>query len=95
MPHFTCITTIRDCIWLKQTEAADVSAALRQAIAVLPYDDGAGPIDDELDWLLSVAGGEAAVTMDPVGHCRNTWVWLEGLRNEPEYLTYAIQTDVS
>ncbi|MDR0441473.1 MAG: hypothetical protein LBI59_10945 [Candidatus Accumulibacter sp.] len=95
MPYFTCITTINDSIHLKQVEAGGAAAALREAVAALPYDDGAGPFDEELEWLRQVSAGEAPVTMNPVGHCKNTWLWSEGARHEPQYLTYVIQTDVS
>lgn len=95
MPHFTVITTIRDCIYLKQAEAPNAENALREAIASLPYDDGTGPFDEELEWLQRIASGELAVTLHSVGHCKNTWLWLEGARNDPQYLSYAIQTDVS
>jgi len=95
MPYFTCITTINGSIHLKQIEADDPAYALREAVSSLPYDDGTGPFDDELEWLQQVAGAQVPVTMHPVGHCKNTWLWLEGARYEPQYLTYVIQTDVS
>ena len=93
--HYTFLTTIRDCVYVKQIAAGDVVTALREAIAMLPYDDGSGPFDDELEWLLRVTEGEAEVTMFPIAGCKNTWLWLQGSRHEPQYLTYAIQTDVS
>ncbi|MDB5339701.1 MAG: hypothetical protein JWN70_5320 [Planctomycetaceae bacterium] len=92
--HFTCFTTIKDCVYLKQVSALDPPSAVRQAIGSLPFHDGTGPFDDELEWLQQVCGGEAVVTMHPVGHCKNTWLWLEGSRYEPQYLTYAVQTDM-
>lgn len=95
MPHFTCFTTIGDSVYLKQLQTAEPEAALRQALAVLPYDDGAGPFDEELEWLQRVAGGEEPVSLLPVGHCKNTWFWLEGARYEPQYLVYIVQTDVT
>lgn len=95
MPYFTCITTIRDCIWLKQFETVEVERALREAVAALPHDDGAGPFDDELEWLHSVASGQTVVTMQPLGHCKNTWVWREGLAYEPQYITYVVKTDAT
>jgi hypothetical protein len=95
MPYFTCITTINDSIYLRQVEAGDSTAALREAVAALPYDDGTGPFDEELEWLQQASGAQVPVTMHPVAHCKNTWLWLEGARHEPQYLTYVIQTDVS
>jgi hypothetical protein len=95
MPYFTCITTIDEAVHLKQVEATDSAAALREAIVALPYDDGSGPFEEELEWLLQVTGAQAPTTMHPVGHCRNTWLWLEGARREPQYLAYVIQTDMS
>jgi hypothetical protein len=60
---------------------------------VLPYDDGAGPFDDELDWLRSISGGSSDVALIDVSHCKNTWLWGDGARYEPQYLTYLVQTD--
>lgn len=95
MPHFTCFTTVGDSIYLDQVEASEPEAALRRAIATLPYDDGAGPFDEELEWLQQVAGGGIVVTLLPVGHCRNTWLWREGARYEPQYLVYVVQTEIT
>ena len=95
MPYFTCVTKINESIYLKQVEAGDQASALREGIAALPYDDGTGPFDEELELLQQVSGAQAPVTMHSVGHCKNTWLWLEGARYEPQYLTYVIQTDVS
>ena len=95
MPIYTCFTEIRDCIYLKQLEVNDPEIALREAIAALPYDDGAGPFDEELEWLQNVAGGNIEVTLHPVGHCKNTWLWLEGARYEPQYLSYIVKTDIN
>jgi len=95
MPHFTFITTIRNSIHVTQIEASCVEAALRDAIASLPFDDAEGPFDEELEWLHQFSGGETEVTMHPIGHCRNTWLWLEGARHDPQYLSYAVQTEVT
>lgn len=93
--HFTCFTTINGCVYLRQVRAADPASALRQAIGSLPFDDGDGPFDEELEWLQQVSEGQAVVTMDPIGQCTNTWLWLEGSRHEPRYDTYVIQTDMT
>lgn len=90
---FTCITEVRNSIRLTQHEAGDPTVALREHIASLPFDDGSGPFDGELEWLQSIAGGRFDVHLLPVGHCKNTWLWLDGARNEPQYLTYLVQTD--
>ena len=94
MPHFTLITSVRDSTELIQVEAENVEDALRQAIGRLPYDDGAGPADEELDWLQDVANGKTRVTMLPVKQCKNTWLWAEGGRYVPPYFTYAVQTEI-
>ena len=95
MPIYTCFTENRDSSHLEQTEAENEVMALKEAIASLPYDDGAGPFDEELEWLQNVAGGNIDVTLHPVGHCKNTWLWLEGARYEPQYLTYIVKTDIN
>ncbi len=95
MPAFTCITLIRDSFHVKQHIATGPEAALRIHIEKLPYDDGAGPFDEELEWLQRVAGGTEQVTMHALGgHCKNTWLWLEGARYDPQYHTYVVQSDV-
>ena len=94
MPHFTSIISIRDCIYVKQVEACDVEAALRQSIAALPFGDEESLIDTELKWLQDVASGGISVTLIPVKYCVNTWLWLEGSRYEPQYTIYCVQTDI-
>lgn len=94
MPYFTCITEIRNSVHLKQVECEEPVVALRKAIASLPFDDGQGPFDEELEWLQSMAAAQTPATLHPVGHCKNTWLWLEGARYEPQYLMYVIKTDV-
>jgi len=86
---------IREEIFLYQFEVDNPESALRKCVASLPYDDGKGPFDEELDWLQEIASGSAEVTLHPIGHCINTWMWLEGSRFEPQYLSYIIKTDVS
>jgi hypothetical protein len=85
---------IRGSCHLTQHEAVDPTAALRAHVASLPFDDGSGPFDDELEWLQSIAREETNVSLLAVGHCKSTWLWLDGARNEPQYLTYIVQTDV-
>jgi hypothetical protein len=29
-----------------------------------------------------------------VDRCKNTWLWRDGVRDAPQYLTYIVQTDV-
>ena len=91
---FTCITEVRGSFHLTQHAKTGPEAALRDHIAALPYDDGAGPFDDELEWLRRVIGEAEPVEMLPVGHCRGTWLWLGGTRHEPQYITYVVRTDV-
>jgi hypothetical protein len=91
---FTCITEVRESFHLTQHPAAAPEAALRSHIAGLPYDDGAGPFGDELEWLRRVSSGEEPVELLPIGHCRGTWLWREGARYEPRYITYVVRTDV-
>ncbi len=95
MPRYTCITESRQSFHLTQHDTDKPSDAVRLHLAALPYDDGRGPFDDELDWLQTITGGSAAVTMHPVTQCRGTWLWLEGARHEPQYLTYVVQTDTN
>ena len=61
MAIFTCITEVRESFHLTQHSATAPETALRDHIAALPYDDGVGPFDDELDWLRRVSGGTEAV----------------------------------
>ncbi len=94
MAVFTCITEVRESFHLTQHSATGPEAALRDHIAALPYDDGTGPFDEELEWLRRVSGGAEPVEMLPVGHCRGTWLWRGGSRFEPQYITYIVRTDV-
>jgi hypothetical protein len=94
MDTFTCITEIRESIHLTQHTADNPTAALRKHIAALPFDDAAGPFDDELGWLQRVSDGTEGVDLHPVGHCKNTWLWRNGAASEPQYLTYVVKTDV-
>ena len=94
MAVFTCITEVRESFHLTQHSAAGPEAALRDPIAALPFDDSAGPFDEELEWLRRVSGGTEPVEMLPVNHCRGRWLWLGGARYEPQYLTYVVRTDV-
>jgi hypothetical protein len=91
---YTCITEVRDSTHLTQHTAATPAAALREHVSTYPYDDAAGPFDDELDWLLRVSGGTEPVELLPVGHCPGVWFWRDGARREPPYTTYVVQTDV-
>lgn len=43
--------------------ATGPEAALCEHSAALSYDDGAGPFDEELEWLLRVSGGAEPVEM--------------------------------
>src|SRR5262245_10230199 len=91
---FTCITEVRNSFHVTQHTAFGPVEALREHIAALPYDDGAGPNDDELEWLRRVSGGEEQVELLPVGHCRGTWLWSNGARYEPQYITHIVRTAV-
>ena len=95
MSTYTCFIEVRESVHLHQCDADSPELALRQGVASLPYDDGVGPFGEELDWLHKTTSGEAVVTMLSLSHCRNTWLWLEGSRYEPQYLSYVIKTDVS
>ena len=94
MPVFTCITLVRDSFHVTQHDARDLEQALRVHIQKLPYDDGAGPFDGELEWLQRIAGGTKQVTIHALDYCKNTWMWLDGARNNPQYHTYIVQTDI-
>ena len=94
MAVFTCITEVHDSFHLSQHAATEAEVALRDHIATLPYDDGAGPFDEELEWLRWVSGGSEPVELLPVEHCQGTWLWRGGARHEPQYITYVVRTDV-
>jgi len=91
MAAFTCITNVRESFHLTQHDAQDATAALRAHILALPYDDAT---DDEREWLRRVWGGSQEIKLSPVERCNNTWLWLDGARNEPQYLTYIVKTDM-
>ena len=95
MPHFTCITLIRDSFHLTQHPADRPEDALREHIGKLPYDDGEGPFDDGLDWLLGVAEGRQSIELLPLTDCPGTWMWLDGARYKPPYSTYIVRTAVA
>ena len=94
MPDFTCITEVRNSFHLSQHRAAAPEDALRAHIAALPFDDGTGPFDEELDWLRSISGGDRSVELMRVRQCAGTWLWLDGARFEPKYVTYIVRTAV-
>jgi hypothetical protein len=94
MDTFTCITEVRGSFHVTQHSAASPAAALRDHIAALPYDDATGPFDEELAWLRRISGGALEVELIALGHCKNTWLWRDGARHDPQYLTYVVTTDV-
>jgi hypothetical protein len=92
MSTFTCITEVRESFHVSQHAAEDARAALREHIARLPFDDGAGPFGEELEWLQRVSGGLQEIDLHPVVHCKNTWLWRDGALYRPQYLTYIVET---
>jgi hypothetical protein len=98
---FTCITRIRAWFHISQHVAAAPDVALRSHIAAVPNDalrsqeDDCGPSEEELQWLQRVSGGQQNVEIIVVEHCKNTWLWLDGARYEPQYITYIVKTDVN
>ena len=78
MAVFTCITEVRESFHLTQHLAGGPEAGMRDHLAALPYDDGAGPFGDELEWLRRLSGGIDSVELVTVGHCPGTWMWLGG-----------------
>ncbi len=94
MAVFTCITEVRESFHLTQHSAGGPEAALRDHLAALPYDDGAGPFGDELEWLRRLSGGIDSVELVTVGHCPGTWMWLGGARHKPPYSTYIVRTAI-
>jgi hypothetical protein len=94
MNTYTCLTEIRESMHLTQHVIDNPEAALRAHIGALPFDDGVGPFDEELEWLQQVSDGSQEIQLSPIGHCRNTWLWLEGARYQPQYLTYIVKTDM-
>ena len=95
MPHFTCITLIRDSFHLTQHPAGCPEDALREHIGKLPHDDGEGAFDEELDWLLGVAEGRGPIKLLPLESCPGTWMWEDGARHKPPYSTYIVRTAVT
>ena len=93
MPLYTCVTENRDSFHLTQHCAETPADAMRLHLEAFPYDDGAGPFDQELNWLQQVIDDSAPLSVHPVGHCKGTWLWVEGARHSPQYLTYIVQTD--
>ena len=92
MPLFTLITESHDSFHVSQHTAATPAEALSEHVARLPYHDSIGPHDDELAWLQSVAGGKIEIKLIELNSCRNTWLWLDGSRNVPQYITYIVAT---
>jgi hypothetical protein len=92
VPDFTCITEVRGSFHLSQHPSATPEEALREHVAALPFDDGEGPFDEELEWLRRIAGAQQAVELLPVRQCPGTWLWLDGARYEPKYITYIVRT---
>jgi|GEM_PF-3208105 len=96
MNTFTCITLIRDSFHTTQHAAENPTVALRLHIGSLPFDDGDGPLDEELDWLKRVSDGMCSIELVPFGDsCKNTWLWGDGARYEPQYHTTIVKTDVN
>jgi len=95
MPCYTCITENQQSFHLTQHQVPKPDDAVRLHLAALPYDDARGPFDEELDWLRSITGGSVPLSMHPVTQCKGTWLWLEGARHTPQYLTYVVQTDTN
>jgi hypothetical protein len=95
MGTFTCLTLVRNSFHVTQHIRTDPEAALRDHIAALPYDDGTGPLDEELEWLQEISGGIKGVQLIALDYCKGTWMWLDGARFEPQYLTYIVKTDIS
>jgi hypothetical protein len=92
MDLYTCITDKGDSTHLSQHLSSAPHAALRDHIAALPYDVATGPFDEKLEWLRSISGGIQPIELLPVAGCMNTWLWREGARNTPQYLTYIVKT---
>ena len=92
---FTCLIEVRDNFHLSQHHTSGPEYALRDGVAALPYDDGTGPFDEELDWLHRVGGGSEPVELLPVAPCQGVWLWLGGARHEPQYIAYIVRTDTS
>jgi hypothetical protein len=63
---FTCITEVRNCFHVTQHEADNPGEALRQHIEDLPYDDGAGPFDEEAEWLQRICDGSEPIDLMPL-----------------------------
>jgi len=95
MPTFTCITNVRDCIYLSQHAVDSPDHALRQGLGKLPYEDGNDRPDEEWNWLLAVIENRIPVELIPVNHCVNTWCWFGGRQFDTLYSTYIILTQMA
>jgi hypothetical protein len=92
MPYYSVISECRGSFHVTQWTAATPQHALSEHVKSLPYDDGSGPHDDELRWLQSVGSGAGAITLHSVGKTGTMWLWMEGARHEPQYITYVVET---
>ena len=92
MPTFTCITDVRECIWVSQHTVDTPECALRQALGKLPYEDGNDRPDEEWSWLLGIIESRLPAELLPVQHCVNTWCWFGGRQFDTLYSTYIVLT---
>ena len=94
MPVFTCLSEIRESFHVTQHVSVDPEAALRSHILQFPYDDGDGPSDDELEWLLRVGDGREPIELVPVSECRGTWLWASSSFDGLRVVTYIVRTEL-
>ena len=92
---FTLITDVEESVHVSQHRSMSPEEALAQHISQLPFEDGAGPFDDDLVCLQGFAAGTSRPTLIAIAGCESTWTWLEGSRHSPPYATYVVCTDVA
>jgi len=89
---FTGLTDLGTAIHLSQHSAQSAVDALREHVSGIPREDLSDNSDEEVEFLRRVAAGDIPATLHPSGWAA-TWLWLEGARRQPRYLTYIVQTD--
>lgn len=91
MTTYTIISHIRDSTEVNQFIVDTLEEAIRQSIKHLPHHDGEDL--DELDYaILSDIMSKIKKPTFSALHCKNTWLWLDGLELKNKITTYIIKT---
>jgi hypothetical protein len=94
MPTFTVLTELRGTFHVSQHDAVTPALAVASHLAGLPLEDGDDIAEEELAWLRRLISGISPAVLTEVRGCACTWLWTEGARHSPQYLTYVVQTEV-